>query len=160
VQTSTQQKDIDALKAAAAQTDESLKAQLASLAQQAKQPATPQQIVIDASKMIPNLPTPLQVQQIPVNASIPDGPKVQQVVIPDQDVTAVRDYGLACQAAADKLTACTSDQSNLQKQLSLTGAQRDEWQKAAKGGSFWHRALTAAKWIAIGGAAGYVAAKR
>jgi hypothetical protein len=150
------QKDIDSLKAQQQQNGETLRQQLAVLELEKTKPATPQQIVLDASHLIPALPAPLEVQTKPVNEALPDGPKVQQVVIPTADLSAVRDYGIACEETADKLAACTADDADLKKELALTGQQRDAWKKAASGGSIWHRAATAAKWMLAGAIAGYV----
>ena len=138
-QTAVQQKDIDSLKSDEQETAATLKQQLAALEAQKTTPATPQQIVIDASKLIPSMPTPLQVTTAPVNPQLPDGPQKQQVVIPSDDMTALRDYGVSCEENADKLNACTKTAADMQKQVADLTQQRDTWEKAAKGGSFWHR---------------------
>jgi len=148
------QKDIDALKTQQ-QTADKLKQQIAALEPEKTQPATQQQFVLDASHLMPALPKPLEVQSVPVNAQLPDGPKTQQVVIPAADLEAVRDFSVNCQETADKLEACTKDDADLKQELALTGQQGDAWEKAAKGGSLWHRAVTAGKWLLVGAAAGY-----
>ena len=148
------QKDIDALKTQQ-QTADKLKQQIAALEREKTQPATQQQFVLDASHLMPALPKPLEVQSVPVNAQLPDGPKTQQVVIPAADLEAVRDFSVNCQETADKLEACTKDEADLKQKLALTGRQRDEWEKAAKGGSVWHRTVTAGKWLLVGAVAGY-----
>jgi hypothetical protein len=152
-QTAVQQKDIEALRATQQQTADTLKAQLAAIALERQQPVAPAQFVVDASKLLPNLPQP--VAATPVDTAKPDGP--QQVVIPAADLPAFRNYKLTCDAATDSLAACTSTQQTLKAQVALTEAQRDEWQKAAKGGSIWHRALKVAEYVGIGAAVGYAA---
>ena len=72
------QKDIDALKAQQQNAD-TLRQQMAALEREKSTPATPQQIVLDASHLMPAMPKPLEVQSVPVNAQLPDGPKTQQV---------------------------------------------------------------------------------
>jgi hypothetical protein len=139
VSTAVQQKDIDALKSDEQQTAATLKQQLQVLEAQKSTPATPQQIVIDASKLVPSLPQPLQVTTAPVNPQLPDGPQKQQVIIPADDMNALRNYGVSCQENADKLNACTKTSVDTQKQVADLTTQRDTWEKAAKGGSFWHR---------------------
>jgi hypothetical protein len=42
--------------------------------------------------------------------------------------------------------------------VSLT-QQRDEYKRALKGGTVWHRTMVAAKWVAIGAGIGLVAGK-
>ena len=101
------QKDIDALKAQQQQNADTLRQQLAALEREKSTPATPQQIVLDASHLMPAMPKPLEVQSVPVNAQLPDGPKTQQVVIPAADLPAVRDFSVNCQETADKLEACS-----------------------------------------------------
>jgi hypothetical protein len=149
------QKDIDALKTQQQQTADTLREQIDALEREKTQPATPQQIVLDASRLMPALPKPLEVQSVPVNAQLPDGPKTQQVVIPAADLPAVRDFSVNCQETADKLQACSKDEADLKQELALTGRQRDEWEKAAKGGSVWHHTVTAGKWLLVGAVAGY-----
>jgi len=149
------QKDIDALKQQQQQTAADLKQELAALEREKSTPATPQQIVLDASHLMPSLPKPLEVQSVPVNAQLPEGPKTQQVVIPAADLEAVRDFSVNCQETADKLEACSKDDADLKQELALTGQQRDAWKKAANGGSVWHRAATAGKWLLVGAVAGY-----
>jgi hypothetical protein len=149
------QKDIDALKAQQQQNADTLRQQLSALEREKSTPTTPQQIVLDASHLMPAMPKPLEVQSVPVNAQLPDGPKTRQVVIPAADLSAVRDFSVNCQETADKLEACTKDEADLKQKLALTGRQRDEWEKAAKGGSVWHRTVTAGKWLLVGAVAGY-----
>ena len=149
------QKDIDALKTQQQQTADMLREQIAALERKKTQPATPQQIVLDASRLMPALPKPLEVQSVPVNAQLPDGPKTQQVVIPVADLPAVRDFSVNCQETVDKHEACTKNDTDLKQELALTGQQRDAWKKAAQGGSVWHRTVTAGKWLLVGAVAGY-----
>lgn len=155
------QKQIDVAKQAQKQTDSDLKQQLAIIAAQRQTVPTPQQVVVDVSKLIPTLPTPLQVQSVPATATTP---ATEQVVIPKEDIPALHNYKLNCDQGAAELNACKLTTANLEMQLDATKVElqattkeRDTWKVAAKGGTKWTRTKTALKWIAIGAAAGYAA---
>jgi hypothetical protein len=170
--TAVQQKTIDGAQAAAQQTAAQLNQSLAALEAEKAKPATPQQIIIDASKLMPNLPQPITIQTAPAAPVIPGNNPVntgsgqapgaastpqQQLVIPEVDFKAIQDAEIGCQENAASLSACQLTAADVQVELKTTSAQRDEWEKTAKGGTWLHRTVTAAKWIAIGGAVGYVA---
>lgn len=168
-QSSVQQKGIDAAKSDAAQTAAQLKQTLAALESQKSQPATPQQIILDTSKLIP-LPQPITIQTAPQPA-VGNGPAqpgnpvpaktsdAKQIVIPEADFQAIQNAEIGCQENSAKLGACALTSADLQAELKATEAQRDTWEKTAKGGSWLHKTLTAAKWIGIGVATGYVTGK-
>jgi hypothetical protein len=165
-----QQKTVDQAKADAAATAASLKETLAGLEAQRAKPATPQQIIIDGSKLIPNLPQPVVIQDSrdqgagvrdQKSPALPDAPKPeQQLVIPAADFQAIHNAEITCQESAAKLNACNLTAADVQTELKATAAERNEWKTAAKGGTWLHRALTAAKWVGIGAAAGYVIKSR
>jgi len=166
-QTATQQKSIDAAKSDAAQTAAQLKQTLAALEQQKAKPATPQQIIHDTSKLIPSLPQPITIQTAPAPAvgngpaqpGAADSAKVpqQQIIVPAADFQAIQEAEIGCQENSAKLAACSLIAADTAAELKATEAQRDTWEKTAKGGAWLHKTLTAAKWIAIGAGAGYVA---
>ena len=151
-----QERQIGTLKQQDEEIEKNLQARLAELEREKRQPVTPDGIVSDTSRLIPDLPRLLQVESVPGDPALPDGPKRQEVVVPNEDLAAIRDAEVSCQENSLKLNACTSQQENLKSELKLTESQRDEWKSAAKGGSKWHRALAAAKWFAIGAGAGVV----
>jgi hypothetical protein len=162
-----QQKTVDAAKADSQQVASQLKVTMAALEAEKAKPATPQQIVLDASKLIPNLPQPMVIQDAPAPA-VGTGPAQpgsaiqqpqQQIVIPAADFKAIQTAEIGCQENAAKLTACTLTAANTATELQAISSQRDEWKMAAKGGTWLHRTLTAAKWIGIGAATGYVAGR-
>lgn len=138
-------------------------------AQRAVVPA-PQQFVVDASKLIPNLPAPLKVQDVPATG---DRPATQEVVIPREDLAALHNYRLDCEEKGIRLDACEQSASNdaakilslntqavkAQDNYDLMEKDRNNWRNTAKGGTVMKRALTAGKWIVIGGAVGYVASR-
>ena len=107
----------------------------------------------------------------PINIHIPpatpQNPTPDAVaVIPQADLPAIRDAIEGCKEC--KVTLATAQQDLVSKgqQLKLAGEQlfatqreRDAAVKAAAGGGFWVRVKRGAKWFAIGGAIGYVAAR-
>ena len=163
-QTSAQQKTIDQAKTDAATVQTNLAAQLKTLEAQRQQPATAQGVVTETSKLIPNLPKPIEVQTVTKTAAatgtaktaLPDAP-TQQLVIPAADFSAIQNAEIDCQEDAAKLSACTKTSADTATELKATTAQRDEWKQTAKGGTWWHRTVTAAKWVGIGAAAGAAA---
>ena len=160
--TAAEQKTIDQAKTDTATIQKTLAGQLQTLEAQRSQPATPQQIVIDASKFIPNLPQPLQVITPPPTQTIVDGkteevPSAPVVQIPTADLAAIQAGAVTCQEDAANLTACTLTAADTAIELKATTAQRDTWEKTAKGGSWLHKTLNAAKWIVVGAGVGYVA---
>jgi hypothetical protein len=161
-QTATQQKTIDQAKADAVTVQSNLAAQLKTLEAQRQQPATAQRIVTETSKLIPNLPKPIEIQTVTKPATTSgDGKQTdapaQQIVIPSEDFSAVQKAEIDCQEDAAKLDACTKTAADTATELKATTAQRDEWKQTAKGGTWWHRTVTAAKWVGIGAVAGAAA---
>jgi hypothetical protein len=169
MQTAFQQKSIDAAKSDAAQTASQLQQSLAALEAARAKVATAQQILIDGSKLLPKLPQPVVIQAAaatavgtgpaqPGNPALPDAPG-QQLVIPAADFQAIHNAEIDCQESAAKLAACTRTATDTSTELQQATAQRDEWERTAKGGTWWHRTVTAVKWIGIGAATGYVAGR-
>jgi hypothetical protein len=149
---SQQQKQIDGFKQQEANTQQELVARVAGIERERSRPATAAQLASDANTLIPDLPQAVVVQDSA--PTLPSGPPVQSVLVPEADFKAIRDAELTCQENSARLTACQSLQADAKQELALTAAQRDEWKTAAKGGSVWHRALGAAKWFAVGAASG------
>jgi len=164
-QTAAQQKTINQAAKDAQSVQQNLDAQLKTIETQRQVPATAPQIVIDAAKLFPGLPAPLQVVQPPpvqqtVNGKTEEVPSAPVVQIPQVDFATLQAGAITCQENSAKLDACTQTQADNAVQLKETTAQRDEWEKTAKGGTWMHRTLTAAKWVVIGGVIGYVAGKQ
>ncbi len=153
-QTGQQQKQIDGLKQQQAATQNALTRQLTALERMRQTPATASQMVSDARTLLPGLPVPLQVETGPRDASLPNAPSAQSIVIPEADFKSIQDAQITCEESAAKLATCQSLGDNDKKQIQLAEQQRDEWKTAAKGGSVWHRALGAAKWFGVGAGAG------
>jgi hypothetical protein len=161
-----QERAIDQAEKDAQGAQANLVAQLKALEIEKAAPATPQQIIVDGSKLMPALPQPITIQTAPSQpvsgpasrqAGAPDAPDAppQQIVIPAADFKAIQAAEIGCQETGAKLTACTQTAADTAVELKATAAQRDEWKSAAKGGTWLHRTVTAAKWIGIGAAVGY-----
>jgi hypothetical protein len=157
-----QQKTIDAAKTEQAQTTAQLKQTLASLEKQRSSPATPQRIASNTSKLIPNLPAPLVIENAPLapgTKELPNTPQPQQIVIPAADFKAIQDAEIDCQEGAAKLAACMLTSADQATELKATEAQRDDYKTAMKGGSFWSRVKHDAIVIGVSAGVGYAAGR-
>jgi len=90
--------------------------------------------------------------------SMPDGisPKVN---FPAADLKPLYDFAVECKACQVKLGAAQADLADEKVKSQALGRERDDALRAAKGGSVLRRIARAAKWFAIGAAAGAIAAK-
>jgi hypothetical protein len=79
------------------------------------------------------------------------------VRVPAADLKPLFDFVQDCRACQAKLTASLQDAKDQRAKNDALTKQRDAAVKAAKGGSVWTRTVRAAKWVAIGFAAGYLA---
>src|ERR1700739_2604048 len=91
-------------------------------------------------------------------SSASDGiqPKVN---FPAADLKPLYDFAVDCKACQAKLGAAQADLADETLKSQALGKERDDALRAAKGGSVLRRIASAAKWFAIGAAAGAVAAK-
>jgi hypothetical protein len=151
-------------------TIQTLQQQLVIIQSQRAAVPTPQQFVLDASKLIPNLPAPLKVQEVPATAG---HPAEQEVVIPKQDLQALHNYKLDCDEKAARLTACqqnasddgtkilalTAELTKTDDDYQLMTKDRDGWRNTARGGTLWHRTISAGKWVLVGSVVGYAASR-
>jgi len=156
--------------------DTQLTQTLSSLAAEKRAATTPIQILHDLPNVI-SLPTPLTLQadasaaagsapKSPAGKAVPgsgstgtDTPKPQQVLIPAEDLKPLYDFGLDCKACQAKLGAAQGDLTDEKTKTVALTKERDDALRAAKGGSALRRIARAAKWFAIGAAAGAIAAK-
>lgn len=83
----------------------------------------------------------------------------REAVIPSQDLKPLYDFALDCQACQARLAAAHSDLSDERAKTAALTGEKNAALRAAKGGSLWRRVSRAAKWFAIGAAAGAVAAR-
>jgi len=82
-----------------------------------------------------------------------------QVVIPAEDLKPLYNFTLDCKACQAKLAAAQADLIDERAKTAVLARERDEAVRAAKGGSLVRRIARNAKWLAIGAAAGAIAAK-
>jgi hypothetical protein len=150
--------------------DAQLQQSLAAIAAQKRLVQTPSQILAGLPHELP-LPTPFVLEQKP----LPDNPAAKpggnsqsergaaglatQVVIPPEDLKPLYDFTLDCKACQAKLAAAQGDLADERTKTAALAKERDAALRAAKGGSLLRRIGRAAKWFAIGAAAGALAAK-
>lgn len=84
----------------------------------------------------------------------PDG-----AVIPAVDLKPLYDFTLDCQACQAKLAAAQADLTDERAKTTILSRERDQAVRTAKGGSLMRRIARNAKWLAIGAAAGALAAR-
>ena len=144
--------------------DSQLQQSLVAIAVQKRTVQTPAQILTDLPRELP-LPVPLVVETkpLPYNpAAKPGSPaatSTSQVVIPPEDLKPLYDFTLDCKACQAKLAAAQGDLIDERTKTDTLAKERDAALRAAKGGSLLRRIGRAAKWFAIGAAAGALAAK-
>jgi cobalamin biosynthesis Mg chelatase CobN len=93
------------------------------------------------------------------NSPIPKPGHPSDAVLPAADLKPLYDFALDCKACQAKLTVAQSDLVDEKTKTAALTKERDAAVTAAKGGSVLRRIARAAKWFAIGAAAGAVAAK-
>jgi hypothetical protein len=169
--------------AAASQHDRDtlLNQTLAQIAAQKQTTATPAQILQDLPGAL-SLPAPITLQaQSPQttgslddtkaaktahgsSGELPNNPtpkpgQVAEAILPAADLKPLYDFALDCKACQAKLTATQADLNDEKTKTAALTKERDAAVRAAKGGSALRRIARAAKWFALGAAAGAVAAK-
>ncbi len=80
-------------------------------------------------------------------------------ILPAEDLKPLYDFALDCKACQAKLAAAQADLTDERAKTAVLTRERDEAVRAAKGGSFLRRVARNAKWLAIGAAAGAIAAR-
>ncbi len=88
-----------------------------------------------------------------------NGKSVVTADFPAADLKPLYDFALDCKACQAQLAAAQGDLKDEQDKEKALGRERDDALRAAKGGSVLRRVARAAKWFAIGAAAGAIAAK-
>ena len=122
--------------------------------------ALPDVLTLPAPILLQPGPTPVQKQAASAGSPerLPDGipPKVN---FPVQDLKPLYDFAVECKACQAKLVGAQADLADEKLKSQALGRERDDALRAAKGGSVLRRVARAAKWFAIGAAAGAIAAK-
>lgn len=153
--------------------DSQLAETLSGLATLKRTIVTPSQILREIPREIP-LPSPISLQSAaPTNspsAQVSTEPnsnsqaiqaaeaKQPQVLIPTEDLRPLYDFALDCKACQAKLSAAQNDLSDEKTKTAALTHERDDALRIARGGTVWRRISRAAKWFAIGAAAGAIAA--
>jgi hypothetical protein len=153
--------------------DSQLAQTLSGLATLKRTIVTPSQIVREIPREIP-LPSPITLQSAtPTNSSAPQVPtesnsnsqaihapeaKLPQVLIPTEDLKPLYDFALDCKACQARLAVAQNDLSDEKTKTAALTRERDDALRTARGGTVWRRIARAAKWFAIGAAAGAIAA--
>jgi type II secretory pathway pseudopilin PulG len=154
--------------------DSQLAETLSGLATLKRTIVTPAQIVRDIPQEIP-LPSPITLQSAtPANFPAPLVPaapnsnsqtinapqaKQPQVLIPTEDLKPLYDFALDCKACQAKLATAQNDLTDEKTKTVALTRERDDALRIARGGTVWRRIARAAKWFAIGAAAGAIAAR-
>ena len=159
--------------------DAQLTQTLAVLAKEKQPITTPIQIVRELPKEIPlplpiflqskqskpaahtaeGAPGPSQDSSAPTTSAPAKNGQSAQALIPQQDLKPLYDFALDCKACQAKLIAAQSDLTDEKTKTTVLTRERDDAVRIAKGGSVWHRIARAAKWFALGAAAGALLAK-
>ncbi|MGC1619276.1 MAG: hypothetical protein WA765_12375 [Candidatus Acidiferrum sp.] len=97
-------------------------------------------------------------------ATVPSNPQPKtgqpaDAILPEADLEPLYDFAMDCKACQAKLATAQADLSDEKTENAALTKEKDAAVAAAKGGSVLHRILRATKWLAIGAAAGAVAAK-
>ncbi len=103
-------------------------------------------------------------QTVASQAHIPENPLPKpgqpgNAVLPAADLKPLYDFALDCKACGAKLAASQGDLSDEKVKTAALTKERDAAVQAAKGGTALRRIARAAKWFALGAAAGAIAAK-
>lgn len=93
------------------------------------------------------------------NNPIPKPGKPADAVLPAADLKPLYDFALDCKACQAKLAASQADLTDEKTKTTALTKERDAAVTVAKGGSALRRIARAAKWFALGAAAGAIAAK-
>ena len=135
--------------------DAQLTQTLAALAAEKRTIVTPAQIVRELPHEL-SLPSPITLQSAPATPATPGLTTATpaQTVIPAEDLKPLYDFTIDCKACQAKLAAAQGDLADEQKKAAALTSERDQAVRIARGGSAWRRIGRAAKWFAIGAAAG------
>jgi len=158
----------DALQAANAREQArktELEEQLADLQKKKAEVQKPEQVVKALPEVLP-LPKPLVVEEPPQSPAAgqssgegkPDSPS-PRILLPVEDLKPLYDLAVACKECQAELVAARGDLADERVKTQTLSRKRDSALQAARGGSVLRRVARAAKWFAIGEAAGVVAAK-
>ena len=139
------------------QRDSQLAATLASIQTQKRSVHTPQQAAHQLTSVLPLLPLPVSVHDPDLSLPIPPG-EIPSTSIPQPDLVPLYNDLEDCRASAIQNDSLKQDLSDEKTRSAALLHERDAATAAAHGGTFFVRLKRAAKWFAIGVAAGAVVA--
>ena len=133
---------------------------LAQIGQQKAAVKKPAEIVKALPEVLP-LPKALELedQAAPGSESAGGAADSPRVSLPGEDLKPLYDFALDCKACKAQLSAAQGDLKDEQLKTQALSRERDDALQVARGGTVLKRVLRAAKWFAIGAAAGAVAVK-
>lgn len=135
--------------------DAALKDSLAQIEDLKKNTTTPAEIIRQMPAVLP-LPIPIAIQA-PAPGATPAEIADLPAIVPAADLPALFQFAANCKECDEKLQAATADKADDAIKIGALTKERDDAVTAFKGGSKWTRIKKAAKWFAIGAAAGGVA---
>lgn len=141
--------------------DAQLQKALAQIARQKQAVQTPA-AALESLPTVLSLPAPITVAPGRADTTTgaknaPSGPA--PAIIPPEDLKPLYDFASDCKACQAKLAAAQANLRDEQTKSRTLERERDTALQAAKAGSWWRRFGRAAKWFAIGAAAGAIAVK-
>ena len=147
---------LDQAKKRELQRDTVLSKKLAVIARADRSAQKPADIAKRLPAAFPPLPHPLAVSLPLPTRDAPDPPAV--ITVPQADLKPLFDRLEDCRACQEQLATAQQDLQDERAKVSALAIERAAALKAARGGGFWSRLRTGAKWFAIGGAMGTLAA--
>ena len=138
------------------QRDRALAKTLEKISQAKRAPKNPQSIAASLPAAFPTLPEPLSVALPPAASDKLTAPTV--ITVPRDDLKPLFDHLQDCRACQQQLDAAQQDLRDERVKVSALMIERGTALKTARGGGFWSRLRTGAKWFAIGGVVGALAA--
>lgn len=141
------------------QRDSRLAAALAAIQAQKRSVQTPQQATKQLPSVLPPLPLPVTIHDPNLSIPLPPGEVPSTTIsVPQPDLVPLYDDLQDCRATAVQNDALKKDLSDEKTRSAALLHERDAATAVARGGTFLLRFKRAAKWFAIGVAAGAAAA--
>ena len=140
------------------QRDSQLAAALAAIQAQKRAVQTPQQAAKQLPSVLPILPLPITIHDPNLSIPLPPGEVPSTTIsVPQADLVPLYDDLQDCRATAVQNDALKKDLSDEKTRSAALLHERDAATAVTRGGTFFQRLKRAAKWFAIGAAAGAAA---
>jgi hypothetical protein len=137
------------------QRDSQLAGALAAIESQKRAIHTPQQAANQLASALPPLPLPISIDTLNLSAPLPsDEPPSASISIPKPDLVPLYDELQDCRADAVQNDALKQNLADEKARSAALLHERDAATAVAKGGTIFLRLKRAAKWFALGVAAG------